>query len=198
MDEAAFRLLLDRLLGGGVHALFVTGTAGLGSFLTNGTYERAVRIAAEHVAGRVPVLAGVLEPSTARAVERARMARDAGADAVVAVAPFYFRVQNERQLLRHFELIRDAAEEMAVYNLPGCTGTEIPLAVVGEMARRGWITACKDSSGNADYFAGLCRLGGETGLRVYQGLRPDFFRRSLTRLAQEGIGTGRMPEPFGE
>lgn len=253
VDQEAFRRLLDRLIAGGVHGLFIAGTAGLGSMLTDAQHERVVRLAVEHVGGRLPVLVGVLEPSTVRVVERMRRIESCGETAVVVVAPYYLRAQSERQLLRHFEVIRNnTALEMVLYNLPGCVGAGIPVQVVCDLAKRGWIGACKDSSGDDAYFAELCRGGAEHGLRVYQGLKPDFaklaelgaagcvpvpgnlrpelyaeawrkrvdsaalpvlqarcdalwnelvvgtdfFSRTLKRLADEGLGTGVMPEPF--
>ena len=64
--------------------------------------------------------------------------------------------------------------EMVVYNIPMCTQTVIPVETMVEMAKRGWVPACKDSSGDDPYFTALCQHGSEFGLRVYQGLHPDF------------------------
>jgi len=158
VDEAAFCRLLDKLIDGGVHGLFVAGTAGLGSCLSEDDYRRVIDVATAHVAGRRPILAGVLEPSTARVVDRMRRLPRSGLSAVVVVAPYYMRAQNDRQLLRHFEVIRNnTGEDLVVYNIPGCTGTEIPvrvirLRVIRHMAERGWILGCKDSSSDAEYF----------------------------------------------
>ena len=175
VDQEAFCRLLDKLIAGGVHGLFIAGTAGFGSILTDAQHEWTVRLAVRHVAGRLPVLSGVLEPSTARVLERIRRIESSGVLAVVVVAPYYLRAQNERQLLRHFEIIRESTNlEMVLYNLPGCVGTAIPVQVFGDMAKRGWISACKDSSGDSEYFSELCRRGAENGLRVYQGMRPVF------------------------
>jgi 4-hydroxy-tetrahydrodipicolinate synthase len=201
VDEETFRRLLDRVIAGGGHGLFVGGTVGLGSFLTNSEYRRMIAIAVDLVAGRLPLLAGVLEPSTARVLERIRMLEHAGGvSAVVVVAPYYIRAATDRQLLRHFEVIREhTALEMVAYNLPGCVGAELPATVLFEMARRGWITACKDSSGDAAYFTHLCRGGAEVGLRVYQGLRPDFAE--LARLGAAGcvpVPGNVRPECFVE
>jgi len=200
IDPEALRRLLDRLIAGGVHGLFVAGTAGLGSILTDAQHERLVQIAVEHVGGRLPVLVGVLEPSTARVVERMRRIESSGVSAVVVVAPYYLRTQNERQLLRHFEVIRNStALEMVAYNLPGCVGGEIPLPVVCDLAKRGWIGACKDSSGNEAYFAELCRRGAEHGLRVYQGLRPDFAElRALGAAGCVPVPANLRPEHYAE
>ncbi len=254
IDPDAFCRLLDRLIAGGVHGLFIAGTAGLGSLLTDAQHERVVRLAVEHVGGRLPVLVGVLESSTGRVVERLRRIETCGASAVVVVTPYYLRARSDQQLIRHFGIIRENTDlEMVLYNLPSCVGAEIPIALILDLAQRGWIGACKDSSGNDVYFEELCRRGVEYGLRVYQGLRPDFaklrslgaagcvpvpanlrpesfaeawrqrgdvvklpalqtccdqlwnelvvgtdfFGRTLKRLAEEGLGTGVMPEPFG-
>lgn len=253
LDEAAFIKLLDRLESGGVHGLFVAGTSGLGSVLTDAAYYRLIELTLEHLGKRLPVLAGVIESSTLRVVERLRFIEHYDVDAVVVVAPYYLKAVNERQLLRHFEVIRNhTSKEMVVYNIPGCVHTDISAPLICDMARRGWITACKDSSGNADAFALLCQLGAEAGLRVYQGMSPvfsdlaklnaagcvpvtanirpewfvkawahrhdpealtslqkqcdliwdelivgtDFFSRALAGLAEEGIGTGALPDPF--
>jgi 4-hydroxy-tetrahydrodipicolinate synthase len=162
--------------------------------------KKVVRIAVEQVAGRLPVLAGVLEPSTARTVARMRRIERLGPSAVVVVAPYYLRATNDAQLLRHFEVIRDhTALEIAVYNLPGCVGAEIPIPVLCELAKRGWVGACKDSSGDDAYFAELCRRGAEHGLRVYQSLRPDFAR--LAELGAAGcvpVPANLRPELFAE
>jgi 4-hydroxy-tetrahydrodipicolinate synthase len=85
------------LIDGGVDGLFVAGTAGLGSILTDAQHEQLVRLAVEHVAGRLPVLAGVLEPSTARTVERIRRIEALGPSAVVVVAPYYLTGRKARR-----------------------------------------------------------------------------------------------------
>ncbi|MFA6103485.1 MAG: dihydrodipicolinate synthase family protein [Victivallaceae bacterium] len=255
VDFAAFRHLLDKLINGGVHALFVAGTAGFGSVLTEKQYCETIEEAVGHVAGRLPVLAGVLEPSTMRGAAYLKFLERSGVSAAVVVAPYYLRAGNETQLRRHFGRLREASDlELAVYNIPMCTGTTIPAGLLAELAGRGWISACKDSSGDPVYFAELCRAGQAHGMRVYQGMRPDFaqlaqlgasgcvpvpgnvspelfvtawnqrrnhatlpelqrqcdviwerlvtagdfFSRSLKALAEQGIGSGVMPEPFNE
>lgn len=253
IDLTAFKQLLNKLINSGVHALFVAGTAGLGSIMTEAQYEETIATAIEHTAGRLPVLAGVLESSTARSIERLKKLEHSGVKAAVVVSPYYCRAQNDSQLLRHFGLLREATDlELVVYNLPGCTGTIIPVKLICEMAKRNWIHACKDSSGDSEYFLELCRRGSKHGLQVYQGMRPDFeqlgklraagcvpvpgnvfpelfvnawnkrlqhetlsaiqqqcdevwnqlvvgtdfFSRSIKLLAEQGIGSGIMPEPF--
>lgn len=175
VDVPALRQLLLKLIDAGIPALFVGGTVGLGSILTTDEYKRLVSTALEVAPDGYPVLCGVLESSTARAVEKTRMLEALGASAFVTVTPFYSRATEHEQLLRHFGALRDATDmEMVVYNIPACTGVEIPQATLFEMARRGWTHNCKDSSGDDAYFQAICRGGAEYGLRVYQGMYPDF------------------------
>lgn len=175
VDVPAFRQLLRKLLDAGIPALFVGGTAGLGSVLTATEYAKLIAAALDEVPDGYPVLCGVLESSTARALERIRLLEQLGARTFVTVAPFYCRASGQEQLLRHFGDQREAtAMEMVVYNIPVCVGVQIPAETIVEMARRGWIRSCKDSSGDNAYFGTLCRKGADVGLRVYQGMHPDF------------------------
>lgn len=190
VDFMAFRRLLEKLINGGVHALFVAGTAGFGSILTESQYRELIGTAVEQVAGRLPILAGVLEPSTQRSTVVLKFLEHSGVDAAVLVAPYYLRAGNRGQLLRHFGRLRESTSlELAVYNIPMCTGTAIPADLLFELADRGWIGVCKDSSGDPAYFSGLCRTGKAHGLRVYQGMRPDF-----AQLAELGA-SGCIPVP---
>lgn len=121
------------------------------------------------------MLCGVLEPSTARALERLRLLETLGAKAFVAITPYYVRATEHADLLRHFGALREASDlEMVAYNIPGCTGVELPVVTVIEMAERGWVRSCKDSSGDDSYLAALCEQGKGYGLKVYQGMRPDY------------------------
>ena len=198
VDVEAMKLLVDKLICGGVHALFVAGTAGFASIITQKPYERLIETVLSHVCGRTSILAGVLEPSTARSIERLKILEDKGIKTAVVVAPYYLRASNDRQLLRHFEKIRGSTSlELVLYNIPVCTGTSIPVALACDMKRRGWITACKDSSGDGKFFADLCEQGRECGLKVYQGMRPDFA--VMERLGASGcvpVPANVFPEMF--
>lgn len=185
IDADAFRQLLDKLIAGGVDALFVAGTAGLGSMLTGRQYEQLLAVASEGVGGRCPLITGVLEPSTARSVERLGILRGMAFDAAVTLPPYYCRAHDETQLLRHFELLRNASElDLVFYNIPACTGVTVSVEFICKLRRRGLIAACKDSSGDPAYFAELCRKGRECGLMVFQGMRPNFA--SLAELEADG------------
>ncbi len=198
IDEPAFRQLLRHLIENDVHGLFVAGTAGLGSILPIREYERLVTISLDEVGLALPTVFGVLEPSTARAQERLLLLESMGAKAFVAVTPYYCRATSHSDLLRHFGSLRETSMlEMVVYNIPVCTNVSIPVETMIEMTTRGWISACKDSSGDIEYFRNLCSAGGRAGLRVYQGMRPDFAElHALSSAGCVPVPANVFPEQF--
>lgn len=198
VDTAALQQLIRMQLQAGTPGLFVAGSAGLGSILTTGAYETLISVALETVPAGYPVLCGVLEPSTVRALDRLRLLEALGAKAFVAITPYYVRATEPADLLRHFGALREATDlEMVAYNIPGCTGAELPVATVIEMAGRGWVRSCKDSSGDDAYVAALCGQGADYGLKVYQGMRPEF--RWLDEIGASGcvpVASNVYPELF--
>mgnify|MGYP000129268017 CR=1 FL=1 len=198
VDVPALKALIKHLIDGGSSALFVGGTAGLGSILTAADYELVVSTALETVPSGYPVLCGVLEPSTARALERIKLLESLNVEFFVTVTPYYVKTTDEEALLRHFGLQRDATDmEMVLYNMPGCTGVSIPQSLVQEMVKREWTFSCKDSSGDKAYFETLCKGSQETGLKVYQGMCPDFgWLQSLGAAGCVPVPANAHPELF--
>ncbi|BHH82013.1 dihydrodipicolinate synthase family protein [Desulforhopalus sp. 52FAK] len=175
VDVAALRQLIKKQLDANIPALFICGSAGLGSVLTLQDYETVITTAQDVVPKEYPLLCGVLESSTVRSLERIKIIESLGITAFVTVTPYYMRATAKDDLLRHFGTLHDSTDmEMVVYNMPGLTGVVIEPEVVFEMAKRGWTKTIKDSSGDNDYIAELCKGGAEHGLKVYQGLAPDF------------------------
>ncbi|MFD1703750.1 dihydrodipicolinate synthase family protein [Methylopila henanensis] len=108
LDEAAVDLHARRLLAQGVGGLVCCGAVGEGATLTFAERSRVVAVAVEASAGRTPVIADVSACGTRAAVELARAAKEAGADAAMVVTPWYSR-PTQRGVIRHFEDIAQAA-----------------------------------------------------------------------------------------
>lgn len=175
VDVPALKKLIKKQLDAGIPALFVCGSAGLGSVLTMSEYEKAIVSALETVPENYPILVGVLESSTVRSLERIRLLESLNIGCFVTITPYYLRATEQEDLLRHFGTLRDSTEmEMILYNMPGCTGVVIQPELVFEMVKRGWTSVIKDSSGDNEYFEALCKGSAELDLKVYQGLDPDF------------------------
>jgi 4-hydroxy-tetrahydrodipicolinate synthase len=171
VDEEAYRGLLRFLIGAGVHGVFVGGTAGEGPMLTLGEWERMCCIAFEECQGKVHLLGGTLDTSTKRVIQRARILARIGYDNYVVLPTFYLKLKLPDEHLRLFGECKEAVSDlnMVVYNLPSIAGSSIPIEVICEMTRRGWITCCKDTSEDMNYFGRLVSEAGPLGLGVLIG-----------------------------
>lgn len=166
LDVASLERLTAFLLDAGMHGLFVTGSTGEVAYLPDETRYRALEVVAGVAAGQVPVLAGIIDTTTPRVVDHARAAKAAGADVLVATAPFYAPT-HPVEFPDHFRAIRAAVDlPLVAYDIPVSVGSKLPTEVVVELAADGTITALKDSSGDLD---GLRAVLEATDLVCYSG-----------------------------
>ena len=148
VDSDSLDQLVEHVLSAGVDGVFVLGSTGEGTGLTDSQRRQVVAGTVARVAGRVPVLAGVLEPSTARVIAIGTQFRDLGADAIVATAPYYF-LANERETDLHFRAVREQVGlPLVAYDIPVRVQAKVPLAVLVGLAHDGVLAAVKDSSGD--------------------------------------------------
>ena len=152
VDYSSYTRVLEHLLAGGVHGLFVLGSTSEVVFHDDATRRRLVEHTVGVVGGRVPVLAGAIDPATDRVIAHARAARDAGADAVVVTAPFYTRT-SQPEIVDHFRYVRDGVDlPVVAYDIPVCVHNKLDRATVVALAREGAIAGLKDSSGDDGNF----------------------------------------------
>ncbi|MEP0823357.1 MAG: 4-hydroxy-tetrahydrodipicolinate synthase [Ignavibacterium sp.] len=149
IDEHSLLQLLDYQLKGKVEALVPLGTTGENPTLSRAEMRRIIEVVVEHVAGRALVIAGAGSNSTTTALELAREAQAAGADAVLVVGPYYNKPTQEGYY-RHFSTIAEEVDiPIIVYNVPGRTGGNIEAATVLRMAEEiPLIRGVKEASGN--------------------------------------------------
>jgi dihydrodipicolinate synthase/N-acetylneuraminate lyase len=171
VDEAAFRKVLRRLIESGVHVLFVGGSAGEGPLFPLSEWLRLMKIAHDEVGGALPLLGGVMETSSSRIAEKITLLKQIGFQHYVVTPSFYFPLKTADEHLRLFADCKehDGGMNMIPYNLPGIVKAEIPIEVLVDAARRGWVKYCKESSANLDYFSRLVTQGREVGLQVFMG-----------------------------
>jgi len=171
VDEQSLRKVLRYLIEAGVHGIFTGGSAGEGPLLVTREWERMVQIVFEEGHGRVHLLAGAMDTSTTRVLEKVRILAQIGYGAFVVTPTFYVALKSPDEHLRHFGTCKEnsCGIEMIAYNIPQSTGSMIPLATMLEMAERGWIRYCKESSEQPDYFNALISRAADCGLRVFQG-----------------------------
>ena len=148
VDFPSFTRVIEHLIGGGVHGLFFLGSTSEVVFHDEATRRAILEHAVKVVNGRVPALAGAVDPTTDRVIGHAVAAREIGIDGVVVTAPFYTRTSQE-ETIEHFRYIREAAGiPVVAYDIPVCVHIKLDRATVATLAREGTIAGLKDSSGD--------------------------------------------------
>ncbi|MCX6121870.1 MAG: 4-hydroxy-tetrahydrodipicolinate synthase [Ignavibacteriales bacterium] len=134
IDETALRRFVDFQIKGSVEALVPLGTTGEYSTLSMKEQQRVIEIVIEQANGRVKIFAGAGSNNTAEVIEKARFAKQAGADAALIVGPYYNK-PTQNGYFQHFKAVADAVDiPIIVYNVPGRTSGNIEAATVLKMA----------------------------------------------------------------
>jgi 2-dehydro-3-deoxy-D-pentonate aldolase len=145
VDLDATEAVIDRFVEAGVSGISPLGSTGEATHLTFDERKRFAEEVVRITAGRVPLVVGVGSSGTAEAVELARHAEGAGADAVLAVSPFYWKV-GEEALFNHFATVASSVEiPVLLYNIPMLTGIDLSPALISRVA-----TACPNVVGIKD------------------------------------------------
>ncbi|NUO99539.1 MAG: dihydrodipicolinate synthase family protein [Nonomuraea sp.] len=148
VDAASLTRLVDHLLAGGVDALFVLGSSSEVAYLTDAQRRVVLDTVIGHVGGQVPVLAGVIDMTTPRVLEHARVAVEAGASALVATAPFYTRTHPD-EIRTHFRLLAERGGlPVYAYDLPVSVHVKLAADLLLGLAAEGVLAGVKDSSGD--------------------------------------------------
>ena len=149
INAAELRNQVNRLIDGGVHALFPFGTNGEGYILNDQEKELVLKTVIEETNGRVPVYAGTGCISTKDTIRMSKMAESLGADVLSIITPS-FAAASQNELYEHFKAVAEAVPNMPIvlYNIPARTGNAIAPDTVGRLAEIDNIVGAKDSSGN--------------------------------------------------
>ena len=154
LDLKGLEKLIEHLISGGVHGIFILGTNGEGPSLTYALRKELISNACKFVDQRVPVLVGVTDTSFEGSVEIARHSKKAGADAVVVAPPYYFPVSQSEMMVYLENLIPELPLPVMMYNMPSHTKLHLSLETVRKAKELGAI-GIKDSSGDMAYFYSL-------------------------------------------
>ena len=148
IDEPAFRALIDWQIASGSHGLVPVGTTGESPTLSHEEHRRAVTICIDEARGRVPVIAGAGSNNTLEAIELARHAEIAGADAVLMVTPYYNKPTQEG-LYQHFHAINDAIGiPIVIYNIPSRSVVDMSVDTMKRLYELKNIVGVKDATGD--------------------------------------------------
>jgi 4-hydroxy-tetrahydrodipicolinate synthase len=148
IDEKACADFVDWQIKEGTDAVVPVGTTGESPTLSHAEHRRVVEIAIEVAKGRVPVIAGAGSNSTAEAIDLARHAKKAGADATLVVTPYYNKPTQEGMYL-HFKAIADAVDlPMIIYNIPPRSVVDMSVETMARLAKHKNIVGVKDATAN--------------------------------------------------
>jgi len=158
LDVAGLERLIEHVLAGGVHGVFILGTSGEAPSLSYRLRRELVKRVCWQVAGRVPVLVGITDTSLVEALAMARHAGDADAHAVVTSAPDYFSAGQDELLAFIDHLVQELPLPLYLYNMPLMTKTRFEPDTVRRLAQLEAIIGIKDSSGDLNYFRQLVKV----------------------------------------
>ncbi|MFL6674788.1 MAG: 4-hydroxy-tetrahydrodipicolinate synthase [Massilia sp.] len=148
LDKDGLRKLIDWHIAEGTDAMVIVGTTGESATVSPDEHCELVKLAVQHSAGRIPVIAGTGGNSTAEAIALTRHAKEVGADASLQVVPYYNRPTQEG-MYRHFKAIAEAVDlPVILYNVPGRTVADMSNDTVLRLAPVDNIVGLKDATGN--------------------------------------------------
>jgi 4-hydroxy-tetrahydrodipicolinate synthase len=180
LDEEAFRAHVEWQIENGTKGLVPVGTTGESPTLSHDEHKKVVEWCVEEARGRVPVVAGAGSNNTAEAIELAKHAEEAGADALLVVTPYYNKPTQEG-LYRHFKAVNDAVGiPIVIYNIPPRSVIDMSVATMARLYELKNIAGVKDATAN---------IGRVSQQRHAMG--PDFIQLSgedMTALAYNAAG----------
>lgn len=184
LDLPVLRKLLDWHIAEGSDGVVVVGTTGESPTVDMDEHCTLIRATVEHVAGRIPVIAGTGANSTSEAIELARCAKAAGATAHLSVVPYYNKPTQEG-LYRHFKAIAEAVDlPLILYNVPGRTVADLTNETTLKLAQVPGIVGIKDATGDIGRGTDLIKRA-PPGFAIYSG--DDATGLALVLLGGHGV-----------
>lgn len=169
VDEAAFRQLIEYLIKGGIHGLFIVGTTGEFYGLSVQEKSKMVAVAMDQAATRVPVMVGTGGITTKECVQLIEMAEENGADAVSVLTPMFIN-PSQQELYEHYRLIaKHTSLPVLLYNNPPKTNVNMEPSTVARLAEIPNIVGIKDSSGDFTLTGEYIRQTHNTDFQVMAG-----------------------------
>lgn len=184
LDLVALKKLIDFHVDAGTDGIVIVGTTGESPTVDVEEHCLLIKTTVEHVAGRIPVIAGTGANSTSEAIELTRKAKELGADACLLVAPYYNKPSQEG-LYQHFAAVAQAVDiPQILYNVPGRTGCDIQNDTVVRLSAIPNIIGIKDATGGIERGTDLL-LKVPAHFAVYSG--DDATSLSLLLLGGRGV-----------
>lgn len=160
--------LLEFHVENGTDAILTLGTTGESATMTDEEDNSVVKFVVDHIAGRIPVIAGSGSNSTAAQTAKSLKYQELGADALLIISPYYNK-SNEEGIYQHLKQTADAVGIPCIlYNIPGRTGCSISVRNVERLAAHPNVMGIKEASGNMAYAASIAHCLSDD-FRLYSG-----------------------------
>lgn len=185
--------LLRRQIEAGIQAVVIAGTTGESATLSDDEKVRLFRRSKEYVGNQCLIIAGTGSNNTAHSIELSIAAQEAGADALLAVSPYYNKATPEGLVLHYLSICHAVSIPVILYNVPGRTGLDIPVSVYQTLSKVPNIAGVKEASsditkiahirnacgsdfpiwsGNDDQIVPVMALGGQGVISVLSNILP--------------------------
>ena len=163
-----FKTLIDEQIDAGIPALVICGTTGESATMTLEEHAEVIRVAIKHANGRIKIIAGAGSNDTACAIDLAKEAEEAGADALLIVTPYYNKA-TQGGLVAHYTAIANSVKlPIILYNVPSRTGVNIKPETYAKLAEIENIVAIKEANGDISSVVKTRLLCGDK-LDIYSG-----------------------------
>jgi len=196
-DGEASSKLINHVLNGGVHGLFLLGTTGEGPSLSPTTQRKVVKTVMKQVNGRVPVLVSISNPCYSESLSLAKHCADQGVSAVVSTVPYYFPLDTAETKNFFFKLADDLPLPLILYHMPDMTKVHYNPETIMSLSEHENIIGLKDSSEDMGYFHQLLKALGEVDFLLIKG--PEHLLAESVLLGGHGGicgGANVLPELF--
>ncbi len=158
LDVKSTRSVIEHLIKGGVHGIFILGSTGEAPSLSYKIRYQLVEETCRQVAGRVPVIVGITDTSFVESVNLANFAEEKNATAVVLAPPYYFPAGQPELVEYVSHLVSEISIPLFLYNMPSFTKVYYEVETVKALSENRRIIGIKDSSGNMLYYHRLLQL----------------------------------------
>lgn len=189
LDVAHTEHVIEHLIEGGVHGIFILGTTGESASLSSDVKSDLIRLTCKKVNGRVQVLVGITDCSFVQSLDLAAIAQESGANTLVAAPPFYINIGQE-ELINYYQKLADAVElPLFLYDMPSHTKINIAVETAVTLSAHPNIIGIKDSSGNPENFKALCQaFKGKPDFKIFVG--PEEILADTLQMGGHGGVTG--------
>lgn len=189
LDYRGLEKLIEHLISGGVHGLFILGTTGEAPSLSHALRVDMIKYVCDQVNGRIPVLVGITDVSLKEAVHISDKSKEFGAQAVVLAPPFYYQI-DQNELYRFTEqLIGEISLPVYLYNNPGLTKVSFEIETIKKLLSNPEVIGLKDSSADMVYYHRLLKVAQDSEVPLLIGPE-ELLMESLLIGGNGGISGG--------